>query len=97
MTQLERIKSLIVSLPKKDQIIAQNKLSKRDFEGLWELVVSDIYLVKKYEERYPEANLADMNVLKSELLLYMEQLGLGDEEDIEDEEEYMSNYDEEFI
>lgn len=97
MTQLERIKSLIVSLPKKDQIIAQNKLSKRDFEGLWELVVSDIYLVRKYEERYPEANLADMNVLKAELSIYMEQLGLGDEEEMEDEEEYLSNYDEELI
>lgn len=97
MTQIERIQSLISSLPKKDQVIAQNKLNTRDFEGLWDLVVSAIYLVRKHEEKYPEANLADMNVLKAELSIYMEQLGLEDEEEMEDEEEYLSNYDEELI
>lgn len=77
-------------------MIAQKKLDTRDFEGLWDLVISAIYLVRKHEERYPESNLADMNILKSELSLYMDQLGLGDDEDMEDEEDYINNYEEEF-
>lgn len=94
MTPIERIQSLISSLPKNDQIIAKDKLSARDFEGLWDLVVSAIYLVRKHEEKYPEANIADMSVLKSELSLYMDQLGIEDSEGIEDEEEYIENYEE---
>lgn len=94
MTPIERIQSLISSLPKNDQIIAKDKLSARDFEGLWDLVVSAIYLVRKHEEKYPEANSADISVLKFELSLYMDQLGIEDSEDIEDEEEYIEDYEE---
>lgn len=86
MQPVERMKSLVNSLPSKDRSIANNLIEKRKFEDLWDLVTSAIYKVRRNGEKYSEANLADMNVFKSELSLYMDQLGLCDEDELEDEE-----------
>ena len=64
----------------------QKMLDERKFEDLWELVKSSIYMVRKYKDKY-EADLTDMIVFESELSSYMDQLGLGCDEEFEDEEE----------
>ena len=94
MTALERMKNLLNSLPSKDRIIAASLIENRKFEDLWDLVTSAIYKVRKHEERYPETNLADMNVLKSELSLYLDQLDISNEEELEDEDLILDEYEE---
>lgn len=96
MQPVERMKNLVNSLPSKDRSIANNLIEKRKFEDLWDLVTSAIYKVRRNGEKYSEANLADMNVFKSELSLYMDQLGLCDEEELEDEELIMDDEYEEY-
>lgn len=96
MTQIERIKSLITSLPNKDRGFAEMFLKQRNFESLWELVISDIYKVRKHPESYPESDLSDMNVLKAELMSYMDQLCLLDDEDLEEEDDFIIDSYEEY-
>lgn len=96
MQPVERMKGLVNSLPSKDRSIANNLIEKRKFEDLWDLVTSAIYKVRRNGEKYSEANLADMNVFKSELSLYMDQLGLCDEDELEDEELIMDDEYEEY-
>lgn len=93
MTAIERLNSLIKSFPDKDRELIQKMLDERKFEDLWELVKSSIYMVRKYKDKY-EADLADMTVFKSELSSYIDQLGLGDDEKFEDEEEIIDTYEE---
>lgn len=78
MQPVERMKGLVDSLPNKDRGLANTLIGKRKFEDLWDLVTSAIYKVRRNGGKYPEANLADMNVLKSEVSSYMDQLGLND-------------------
>lgn len=92
MTPVQRLNSLVKSFPEEDRKLVQKLLNERKFEGLWELVKSSIYMVRKYKDRY-EADLTDMTVFKSELSSYMDQLGLWDEE-FEDEEEMIDTYEE---
>lgn len=94
MTALERMKNLLNSLPSKDRIIAASLIENRKFEDLWDIVTSAIYKVRKHEERYPETNLADMNVLKSGLSLYLDQLDINNEEELEDEDLILDDYEE---
>lgn len=82
MTPVQRLNSLVKSFPDKDRGLIQKMLDERKFENLWELVKSSIYMVRKYKDKY-EADLADMIVFKSELSSYMDQLGLGDDEEFE--------------
>ncbi len=88
MTPVQRLNSLVRSFPDKDRGLIQKMLDERKFEDLWELVKSSIYMVRKYKNKY-EADLADMTVFKSELSSYMDQLGLGDDEEFEDEEDLL--------
>ena len=88
MTPIQRLNSLVKSLPERDRGLAQKMLDERKFEDLWELVKSSIYMVRKYKDKY-EADLTDMTVFKSELSSYMGQLGLED-----DEEELIDTYEE---
>lgn len=93
MTTVQRLNSLVKSFPEKDRKLMQKLLDERKFEDLWELVKSSIYMVRKYKDRY-KADLTDMTVFKSELSSYMDQLGLEDDEEFEDEEEMIDTYEE---
>lgn len=87
------MKGLVCSLPKKDRELAADLIGKRKFEDLWSLVISDIYKVKRNEEDYPEADLMDMKVFKSELSSYLDQLGI-DEDELEEDEIIIDDYEE---
>ena len=93
MTPIQRLNSLVKSFPERDRGLAQKMLDERKFEDLWELVKSSIYMVRKYKDKY-EADLTDMIVFESELSSYMDQLGLGGDEEFEDEEEIIDTYEE---
>lgn len=93
MTPLQRLNSLVKSFPEKDRELMQKMLDERKFEDLWELAKSSIYMVRKDKDKY-EADLTDMTVFKSELSSYMDQLGLEDDEEFEDEEEMIDTYEE---
>ena len=93
MTPIQRLNSLVKSFPEKDRELMQKMLDERKFEDLWELVKSSIYMVRKYKDKY-EADLTVMIVFKSELSSYMDQLGLGGDEEFEDEEELTDTYEE---
>lgn len=93
MTPVQRLNSLIKSFPDKDRELIQKMLDERKFEDLWELVKSSIYMVRKYKDKY-KADLTDMTVFKSELSSYIDQLGLGDDEEFGDEEEIIDTYEE---
>lgn len=93
MTPIQRLNSLVKSFPEKDRELMQKILDERKFEDLWELVKSSIYMVRKYKDKY-EADLTDMIVFESELSSYMDQLGLGGDEEFEDEEELIDTYEE---
>lgn len=82
---------LASSFPEKDRELIHKFLNERNFESLWELVCSSIYIVRKYKDRY-EADLSDMNVFKSELSNYMDQLDIEEYE--EDDEEMIDDYEE---
>lgn len=94
MQPVERMRRLIKSLPVRDRELSNVLLNRRKFEDLWDIVTSAIYKVRKNGEKYPEANLADMNVLKSELSSYMDQLGLNDEDRLEEDELIINDYEE---
>lgn len=94
MQPVERMKGLVNSLPNKDRDLANTLIDKRKFEDLWDLVTSAIYKVRRNGEKYPETNLADMNVLKSEVSSYMDQLGLNDEDELEEDELIIDGYEE---
>lgn len=93
MTPIQRLNSLVKSFPEKDRELMQKILDERKFEDLWELVKSSIYMVRKYKDKY-EADLTGMIVFESELSSYMDQLGLGGDEEFEDEEELIDTYEE---
>lgn len=93
MTPIQRLNSLVKSFPEKDRELIQEMLNERRFEDLWELVKSSIYMVRKYEDKY-EADLTDMTVFKFELSSYMDQLGLEDDDEFEDDEEMIDTYEE---
>lgn len=79
MTQLDRINSLISSLPLQDQQLARKFSHERKFEELWDLVGSSVERARRRPDKYPEVDFADMTILKSEVGYYMEQLGYEEE------------------
>ena len=100
---VERMKALMDSLPERDIPLGYKFLNERDFDSLKELVDSAIYKVKKSlkngnpREEYMKVNLEDLDVLKSEVDMYIIQLeipedGMYDEyldfDDCEIEEEF---------
>lgn len=93
MTALERIQSLIYALPEKDRKLANTFIEKRQFESLYELVSSDIYKARKKAkdsnvEEIEVSSIADMSILKSEIINYIDRLGWNDEDLIEEYEEF---------
>ena len=93
MNTLERIQSLITVLPEKDIQLAEQFIKKREFESLYELVSSDIYKVRKKAkqnniEEIDIPNLGDLDLLKSEIVNYIDTIGWYEEELKEEYEEF---------
>ena len=88
---VERMKALMDSLPERDIPLGHKFLNERDFDSLKELVDSAIYKVKKSlksgnpKEEYMKVNLEDLNMLKSEVDMYIIQLKIP-EDDMYDED-----------
>ena len=88
---VERMKALMNSLPERDISLGYKFLNERDFDSLKELVDSAIYKVKKSlksdnpREEYMKVNLEDLDVLKSEVDMYIIQLKIP-EDDMYDED-----------
>ncbi len=90
MSILENIKALLVSLPEKDIQLAQKFTEQRQFESLYEIVVSDIYLTKKNESKarpntmYSQVDLEKLYELKVILEEYMSYLDVPGDNDYYD-------------
>lgn len=87
---IDRIKTLIPSLPEGDARLAHKFLNSRDFESLQLLVDSSLVRVKRGlikenpKEEYLKADLEEMRKLKSEVDTYCEALELPEQEEYED-------------
>lgn len=81
-TSLQRIKELLPKLPNKDAKIAETFLNSRNFEGILELVVSDIYKIQRdsIEDDFISDQESALTELKAELLTYMSYLDIPDDE-----------------
>ena len=83
---VERMKALMDSLPERDIPLGHKFLNERDFDLLKELVDSAIYKVKKSlksdnpKEEYRKVNLEDLNMLKSEVDMYIIQLEIPEDD-----------------
>lgn len=92
MTAVERMKSLINTLPKSDQPLGNEFINTRQFESLQELVDSAIQRTRRNvnsvtpKEEYLEVDMWELKKLKAEVDVYVEQLRLSElEEDYEEE------------
>ena len=83
---VERMKALMDSLPERDIPLGHKFLNERDFDSLKELVDSAIYKVKKSlksdnpRDEYMKVNLEDLNMLKSEVDMYIIQLKIPEDD-----------------
>lgn len=69
------MKALIPSLPKKDADLAMKFLEVRNFEGILELVKSDLYKIRKNsKEDCPSTIEGDLTELEEVLIVYMSYL-----------------------
>lgn len=90
---IERIKSLIPTLPEKDISLGYKFLECRDFEQLKELVDSAIYKVRRNQksenpkEKYANISIEDLSKLKSEVDIYISYIDISSN-DICDDVEY---------
>jgi hypothetical protein len=88
MTAIERMQSLVKTLPEKDRKLAYKFIDKRQFESLYELVNSAIYKARKAHKEQLEdieyLDVAEMSVLQSEVINYIDRMGYNDY--LEDEE-----------
>ena len=84
-SSLNRIKGLIKVLPGKDLSLATEFLNNRNFQGILELVESDIYKAEKKDSNRQDNILNDYIIalaeLRSELLTYMSYLGISEYDD----------------
>lgn len=98
---VERIQALIGSLPERDIPLGHKFLNERDFDSLKELIDSAIYKVRRSlksdnpKEEYLKVSLEDLSRLKSEVDMYIVQLGISEDDiynegfdDCEIEEEF---------
>lgn len=87
---IERIKSLIPSLPKKDVDLGYKFLEKRDFESLNDLVSSAVYKVKKNlrtsnpKEEYVNLDMDSLEKLQYEVQDYYSQFESFTENELDD-------------
>lgn len=88
---VDRIKSLIKYLPKKDIPLGYKFIEKRDFESLKELVDSASFKIKRNlmmenpKEEYKNINIRNLNKLKLRVDEYVAQLFLPEEDVYETE------------
>lgn len=87
---VERMKALMVSLPERDVPLGHKFLNERDFDSLKELIDSAIYKVRRSlksdnpKEEYLKISLEDLSRLKSEVNMYIVQLGIPEDDTYED-------------
>lgn len=87
-----RMKSLMNSLPERDTPLGHKFLNERDFESLKELIDSAIYKVEKSlgsenpKEEYLKTDIEKLIQLKSEVDIYILQIGMPEDDYNEDEE-----------
>lgn len=87
---IERIKSLISSLPKKDVDLGYKFLEKRDFGSLNDLVSSAVYKVKKNlrtsnpKEEYVNLDMDSLEKLQYEVQDYYSQFEPFTENELDD-------------
>lgn len=92
MAAIERMRSLINSLPESDIQLGESFISQREFESLQELVDSAIIRINRNirgpnpKEEYSKVDLWELKKLKAEVDVYVAQLQLPSEE--EEYEEY---------
>ncbi len=92
MTAVERMKSLINTLPKSDQPLGNEFINTRQFESLQELVDSAIQRTRRNvnsvtpKEEYLEVDMWELKKLKAEVDVYVEQLRLPELEENYEEE-----------
>ena len=84
-SSLNRIKELIKVLPGKDLSLATEFLDNRNFQGILELVESDIYKAEKKDSNRQDNVLNEyimaLTELRSELLTYMSYLDISEYDD----------------
>lgn len=82
MTAIERMKKLVNTLPEKDRKLANKFIDSRQFESLYELVNSAIYKSRKAHKQQLEnieySDVADMSMLQSEVINYIDRMGYND-------------------
>ena len=80
---LQRIEELIVYLPQKDYSLAQKFLKNRNFEGILDLVNSDLYKIHKNKSinELPDEYENKLTDLLGELTTYMSYLEVPDNSD----------------
>lgn len=98
MGPVERMRILIKYLPKSDLVLSQRFIDCRDFESLQELVDSAIIKIRKNlrsstpKEEYINLDVDELNQLKAEVDVYLEQLQIPYQEDIDKFEDYDEEY-----
>ena len=98
---VKRMKALMCSLPERDIPLGHKFLNERNFDSLKELVDSALYKVRRSlksdnpKEEYLKVNLEDLNILKSEVDMYIVQWEIPEDDmynedfdDCEIEEEF---------
>ena len=84
-----RIKTLVAVLPDKDAVLCDKYLERRDFESILEIVKSDIYKARKNQtEDLPDYYIGQLIELEGELISYMTDLGIFDDSDNNDYDDY---------
>lgn len=84
---------MINVLPEKDKKLAEKFIANRQFENLYEIVNSDIYKARKKAkdsniEEITISNIADMSILKAEIINYIDRIGWEDNNLIDEYEEF---------
>lgn len=80
---LDNIKALIPVLPQKDAQLAEKFLNERNFQGILELVESDLYKARKKSSVEEESSEYEVKLMKLmvELQTYMSYLDVPDNSD----------------
>ena len=92
MSNQNKIKELIKTLPNRDIPIGERLLKERDFDSLKELVDSAIYRINKNlssdnpKQEYLDVDMEQLTLLKSEVDAYILILDLPPLDDYEDED-----------
>lgn len=81
-SHLERIRELLPVLPEKDARLSLKFLMCRNFQGILELVDSDIYKASKNEDTTDDT-LSSLMTFRNELTDYMSYLDIPDDSELD--------------